>query len=639
MKKIENFMLPEHTNTLYEKEAISSISLTKDVANKINELVAAYNELSRVDLEWKQTQEGTIRKGVLYMKDNLINSLNDLMNVLLSNGYIDSRLREQTSTLSAQLNNLLGMVKEGTTSMDSEVIDIRLGANGVNYQNAGEALRTQIASVLRAVPSYDENFYIDGTDGTVKPYNRGDAPHYFATHFIDVKACTVITIQNGVGEHMSPTDRSGYAFYDKGYNPISYGTTYAQYQMNGKNLSSPITLSVPHGAAYFRFTALVNTVNEVYYSTDAALNTVLNQIESILQTILYLPKFTKNYYLKEGKTIKYGGSPSDHKFRVSDFLRVSGCDSIMINPPDANILAASDVSGFAFYDAEKNILSHESYVSYYNRNNNSLSNKPVFLAVPEGAVYFRYSTHNDNHSGICVTPFDVFRNNLSVVDEPLQELHREAKYAGVFTSFAVIGDSLSSGCSAYKQGSTTLVIDDQTHSWGSYMSRICGNIYKSFSRGGLTTGGWLESTFSTEIMSEKCEAYFIALGHNDRSQSVQLSTFKSNYSSIIAKVKQSCRNAKIFVITDPMEEMESDGYNAIIRELSEQENVYLIDMYKYGRHLFEKLHIHDMERWGHYNALGYHEIAFMVINYVDFIIENNMEEFMQVEFIGTQYTY
>lgn len=79
MEKIQHYVLPEHTNTLYKEEAISSIGLTRDVADKINELVDAFNTLSEGDLRWKQTQEGIIRKGVLYMKDNLINTLTDLL--------------------------------------------------------------------------------------------------------------------------------------------------------------------------------------------------------------------------------------------------------------------------------------------------------------------------------------------------------------------------------------------------------------------------------------------------------------------------------------------------------------------------------------------------------------------------------
>ena len=36
MNEISHFMLPEHTNNLYKNEAISSIELTKTVADKTN---------------------------------------------------------------------------------------------------------------------------------------------------------------------------------------------------------------------------------------------------------------------------------------------------------------------------------------------------------------------------------------------------------------------------------------------------------------------------------------------------------------------------------------------------------------------------------------------------------------------------
>ena len=77
MKKITNFILPENTNALYKNEARSSISLTKDVAEKINEIIDTLNKFSTDDLAWKQEQDGRVRGAVLYMKDNLQNSLND----------------------------------------------------------------------------------------------------------------------------------------------------------------------------------------------------------------------------------------------------------------------------------------------------------------------------------------------------------------------------------------------------------------------------------------------------------------------------------------------------------------------------------------------------------------------------------
>ena len=150
MEKIKNFMLPEHTNSLYDKEAISSIGLTRDIAGKINELIDAYNELSRMDLEWKQTQEGTIRKGVLFMKDNLLNSLNDLMGLLLESGFIDDRIKyhsvgltNEIALLAGRLSTLLGSVTAGSTSMDAEIIDGRVGAKGEQYASIGNAIRGQ----------------------------------------------------------------------------------------------------------------------------------------------------------------------------------------------------------------------------------------------------------------------------------------------------------------------------------------------------------------------------------------------------------------------------------------------------------------------------------------------------------------
>lgn len=136
MKQIENFMLPEHTNSLYEKEASSSIALTKDVAEKINELVEAYNKLSQIDLSWKQEQEGTIRKAVVYMKDNLINSLNDLMVLLRDSGFIDDRIAYHVKDLKTRVENLLSSV-----SVDGELLDIRVDGNGVRHQLAGESIR------------------------------------------------------------------------------------------------------------------------------------------------------------------------------------------------------------------------------------------------------------------------------------------------------------------------------------------------------------------------------------------------------------------------------------------------------------------------------------------------------------------
>lgn len=132
MKQIEHYVLPENTNELYKREAISSIGLTRDVADKINEIVDAINSLSLMDLKWKQTQEGIIRKGVIYMKDNLINSLSDLLKI-----YSDDVARRM----------LLDMYGEELNALKVFVTPQMFGAVGNGLVNDAAAIQSAIDSL------------------------------------------------------------------------------------------------------------------------------------------------------------------------------------------------------------------------------------------------------------------------------------------------------------------------------------------------------------------------------------------------------------------------------------------------------------------------------------------------------------
>lgn len=158
MNKITHFNLPENTNKLYTNEARSSISLTVEVANKINEIVDTLNKFSSDDLQWKQEQDGRVRGAVIYMKDNLQNSLYDLMQMLLQNGFVDNRIKEHIGILIERVDNLLGSVTEGSTTLDAEVIDIRLDANGNAQANAGEQVR-KIERLVNGLLSNNFNVY------------------------------------------------------------------------------------------------------------------------------------------------------------------------------------------------------------------------------------------------------------------------------------------------------------------------------------------------------------------------------------------------------------------------------------------------------------------------------------------------
>jgi len=140
MKEIKHFMLPEHTNELYKNEAISSISLTKEVASKINELVDAYNKLNQTNYEKIQEQDGKIAKGILYMKDNIKNTVEDLLDILEYSGELKEIIREQLfREILAEVKNKLDRGANESITMDMLSQEVKTAMTGGSVAVLGGA--------------------------------------------------------------------------------------------------------------------------------------------------------------------------------------------------------------------------------------------------------------------------------------------------------------------------------------------------------------------------------------------------------------------------------------------------------------------------------------------------------------------
>lgn len=247
---------------------------------------------------------------------------------------------------------------------------------------------------------------------------------------------------------------------------------------------------------------------------------------------------------------------------------------------------------------------------------------------------------------------------LTPEDIPLATINETAGLLSCFLNVGCIGDSLASGESVYKNddGSTGYA-DLYKHSWGQYLARMTGNTYYNWSSGGRTTSSWLSSSYATQCFDgqHKCEAYIIGLGQNDRNQNITIgtltdidksnyennsNTYYGNYGKIIQKIKEMQPKAKIFVLTDPQEATETKGYNTAVRTISTLfDDVYLVDLYTYGKELYSSGIIAECNRSGHYNAMAYREMALIIASYIDWIMRHNVSDFSQIEFIGTEYAY
>ena len=142
MKTIKHFKFPEQANNLYRNEASSTIALSKLTADKINELVDAYNTLAKGNLEKDQEQDGRISKAVLYMKDNLVNSIHDMLELFLNSGRFDKFVSESLIDGYSKIYNTVG-----------DIINVKnFGAFGDGLHDDTLAIKNAIADAKTKVP-------------------------------------------------------------------------------------------------------------------------------------------------------------------------------------------------------------------------------------------------------------------------------------------------------------------------------------------------------------------------------------------------------------------------------------------------------------------------------------------------------
>ena len=245
-------------------------------------------------------------------------------------------------------------------------------------------------------------------------------------------------------------------------------------------------------------------------------------------------------------------------------------------------------------------------------------------------------------------------SNIYIILKPEEKTDYQKNLFASFIKFGVVGDSLASGEAVANNGDTLQYIDNYDYSWGQFIARNHGMNCVNFSKGGATTRTFLQSGTDWGIdkllnSANKCNAYFIGLGVNDPG-SVTLGTsadvhedfttnpdtFYGNYAKIIGYIKQVQPKAKIFVLTIPSN---YGSYNEAIRYMATLENVYCIDLNEKFLNEYNSGFIMANKREGHYNAIGYNYMAELLFEYVSSYMYENYEEFIQIEFIGTDYSY
>ncbi len=249
-------------------------------------------------------------------------------------------------------------------------------------------------------------------------------------------------------------------------------------------------------------------------------------------------------------------------------------------------------------------------------------------------------------------------------ERPLDRIKPDGGLTGIFRTITVVGDSLAAGeQEGTKPDGGTDYHDLYDYSWGQYIARATGSQVRVFSRGGMTAKEYLETWADENGLwdpEKASQAYILALGVNDvlnqkqtpgSADDIDLAhpennrpTFAGYYAGIIQRYKAIQPKARFFLMTCPRYTLVPDGQDKeilkgehakTVREVAGLfEFTYVIDLYQYGPVYDEKFRSRFF-LGGHMNAAGYLLTAQMTMSYIDWIIRNNPDDFVQTGFIGT----
>ena len=206
----------------------------------------------------------------------------------------------------------------------------------------------------------------------------------------------------------------------------------------------------------------------------------------------------------------------------------------------------------------------------------------------------------------------------------------------IFHKGVCIGDSITEGAFNYTSPSTGVLSNDN-YSYPTYLHKLTNIEIDNYGRGGYTA-----PEFATAYASHDWTGYDFAIimfGINDVLEGVSPADSMTGITTIINSVKSYNNNIKIFLSTITPAYTDGnnlyDEENEAIRTLAASlPNVYLIDLNE-----ISICHKDTPYVQGHLTALGYNQTAREFMSGISNVIHNNLSDFKNVQFIGTNYDY